>query len=141
MKKYIIEEYLDGEMWDCYADGFIEADSYEDAVSKYKQILLDSGEFSGEEVEKMKYRAFAETKYILRKDSEDKRYVNKYDKKEDAFKALSYLNGTYCVEEVVINIEGEPMGESKWYFNDEPIYGDDDYETYGNYDGKEIVEE
>ncbi len=141
MKKYLIEEYLDGESWDNYTGGFIEADSYEDAVLKYKQILLNSGEFLYEEVKNMKYRAFAETKYILRKDSEDKRYIKQFDKKEDALKALSVLDGTYCVEEVELSIGGEPLGESRWYFNDEPINGEDDYETYGNYDGKEIIEE
>lgn len=140
MRKFIIEELLDGKIWDNYTAEMIEADTLEDAIDIYKKQLLESGDFSQDEVATMQYRAYAQTQYILRKDDADKTYVRMSTDKEEIFRDLYDLGGGYCVEEVVLDLGGEPMTESEWYFCDEKVTDDDD-ESHEIKDGQEAYEE
>lgn len=115
MNKYLIESYLDNEVWDSYNGEFIEASNYENALKIYKKMLYDSGEFSNGEIETMKYRASAMTKYMVRKKINghiDETFLL-YD---DAIARLYELGTNYYIEECEIGIGGEPVSESRWHF-------------------------
>lgn len=80
--------------------------------------------------------------YILRKDDDEKTVVKTFGDEEEAFSWLEIYGGKYFIEKVAIDLDSdEPIGNTELYFCDEEIQGDDDYEEYGNYDGKEIYEE
>lgn len=119
MAKFIIEEFLDGEFWDSYTGEVIVAGTYEEALERYKESLLDSGDFTQEEIDNMKYRSYASTKYVLRWNDEEKTYVRMYNSRPEAIKWLQLLGDEFCIEEVFLDRWGEPLDDGTFlYFED-----------------------
>lgn len=116
MAKFIIQEFLDGEFWDSYTGEVIFAGTYEEALERYKESLLDSGDFTQEEIDKMKYRSYASTKYVLRWNDEEKTYVRMFNSRPEAIKWLQLLGDEFCIEEVFLDIWGEPLDDGTFFY-------------------------